>query len=56
LTLTGLSGFTKSIVGNSLIITKTAALSALAAVPEPTSLVLIGLALACCGVVHRRTM
>ncbi len=56
LTLTGLSGFTKSIVGNSLIITKTAALSALAAVPEPTGLVLIGLALACCGAVRRRTM
>jgi autotransporter-associated beta strand protein len=49
LTITGLTGFTKSIVGNSLILTKTAALTALATVPEPSSLVLVGLAIACCG-------
>jgi autotransporter-associated beta strand protein len=46
LTITGLTGFTKSIVGNSLILTKTAALTALAAVPEPGSMTLIGMALA----------
>jgi autotransporter-associated beta strand protein len=46
LTITGLTGFTKSIVGNSLILTKTAALTALAAVPEPGSMTLIGMGLA----------
>jgi fibronectin-binding autotransporter adhesin len=46
LVITGLSGFTKSIVGNSLVLTKTAALSALASVPEPTSMAMIGMALA----------
>jgi fibronectin-binding autotransporter adhesin len=46
LTISGLTGFTKSIVGNSLILTKTAALTALAAVPEPGSMTLIGMALA----------
>lgn len=46
LTITGLTGFTKSIVGNSLIVTKTAALAAMASVPEPTGLVLMGLAFA----------
>jgi fibronectin-binding autotransporter adhesin len=49
LTISGLTGFTKSIVGNSLILTKTAALSALAAVPEPASMTLIGMALAFLG-------
>jgi autotransporter-associated beta strand protein len=49
LTITGLTGFTKSIVGNSLVLTKTAALSALASVPEPASMTLIGMALAFFG-------
>lgn len=49
LTITGLTGFTKSIVGNSLVLTKTAALTALAAVPEPGSMTLIGMALAFLG-------
>jgi fibronectin-binding autotransporter adhesin len=49
LTITGLTGFTKSIVGNSLILTKTAALTALAAVPEPGSMTLIGMSLAFLG-------
>jgi autotransporter-associated beta strand protein len=50
LTISGLTGFTKSIVGNSLVVTKTAALSALASVPEPGALVLMGLAMAVVGV------
>jgi fibronectin-binding autotransporter adhesin len=49
LTITGLTGFTKSIVGNSLVLTKTAALSALASVPEPASMTLIGMAIAFFG-------
>lgn len=49
LTISGLTGFTKSIVGNSLVLTKTAALSAIAAVPEPSALVLMGLAMAFVG-------
>jgi fibronectin-binding autotransporter adhesin len=49
LTITGLTGFTKSIVGNSLVLTKTAALSALASVPEPASMTMIGMALAFLG-------
>ena len=50
LTISGLTGFTKSIVGNSLVLTKTAALSALVSVPEPSALVLMGLAMAFVGV------
>jgi autotransporter-associated beta strand protein len=49
LTITGLTGFTKSIVGNSLVLTKTAALTALAAVPEPGSMALVGVALVFLG-------
>jgi fibronectin-binding autotransporter adhesin len=50
LTISGLTGFTKSIVGNSLVLTKTAALSALSSVPEPSALVLVGLAMMFAGV------
>lgn len=49
LTITGLAGFTKSIVGNSLVLTKTAALSALTSVPEPSALVLMSLAVVMFG-------
>jgi hypothetical protein len=50
LTLTGAAGFQKQIVGNSLVLKYVGgALSGLAAVPEPSSMVLIGLAMVCLG-------
>jgi fibronectin-binding autotransporter adhesin len=50
LTLTGAAGFQKQIVGNSLVLKYVGgALSALASVPEPSSMVLIGLAMMCLG-------
>jgi autotransporter-associated beta strand protein len=49
LTISGLTGFTKSIVGNSLVLTKTAALSALTSVPEPSALILMSLAVVVLG-------